>query len=366
MVNQFTNPFTNPRGFFSSQPGGFFAPPQGGRTLTGLLGDPRVNIGLAIAQGQPIGRALLGGALQAQQIREALTPEEKKRDIRIINNQAVDFTNFEDPQVLGDYGTSEPNFKNATIKTEAGELIQGRENKDTGELEILTNNGYIPAPPSAIKTPVSVAATGVEDLGFKAPGVKEFSEEMNNFVKTDTSFNALIGALDDPNTMTASIPRGTVNLINNVRANVEQGLTFFADDAKKKRITQAEFMKKNQDTLKTAGGASAAYQSLLVTAAYSLASSFNPDGRISDRDFKAAFETLTGGGSDKDVIKQAIMTQKNLNRTNAFNFINNANTFGVAVPEGVNYNTFLPTNAPNKDIIYPDMILDINGNLVPL
>ena len=197
MANGFTNPFTNPRGFFSSQPGGFFAPPKR-EGFGGLLSDPRLSIGMAIAQGQPIGRALLGGAIQAQQIREALTPEEKKRDIRIINNQAVDFTNFEDPQVLGDYGTSEPNFKNATIKTEAGELIQGRENEDTGQLEILTNNGYIPAPPSAIKTPVSVAATGVEDLGFKAPGVKEFSEEMNNFVKTDTSFNALIGALDDP------------------------------------------------------------------------------------------------------------------------------------------------------------------------
>lgn len=78
---QFKNPLTNPQGFFSSQPGGFFAAPEGGRTLTGLLGDPRVNIGLAIAQGQPIGQAILGGALQAQQVRQALTPEEKERQI---------------------------------------------------------------------------------------------------------------------------------------------------------------------------------------------------------------------------------------------------------------------------------------------
>tara|TARA_R110001599_G_scaffold28648_4_gene98863 strand:+ start:14769 stop:15851 length:1083 start_codon:yes stop_codon:yes gene_type:complete len=86
MANQFTNPFTNPSGFFSTQPGGFFAEPQGGNTLTGLLGDPRVNIGLAIAQGQPIGQAIMGGALQAQQIRQALTPEEEKpseRELRI-------------------------------------------------------------------------------------------------------------------------------------------------------------------------------------------------------------------------------------------------------------------------------------------
>ena len=81
MASQFTNPFTNPGGFFSTQPGGFFAAPQGGNTLTGLISDPRVNIGLAIAQGQPIGRAILGGALQAQQVRKALTPEDKERKI---------------------------------------------------------------------------------------------------------------------------------------------------------------------------------------------------------------------------------------------------------------------------------------------
>jgi len=78
MASQFTNPFTNPGGFFSTQPGGFFAAPQGGNTLTGLISDPRVNIGLAIAQGQPIGRAILGGALQAQQVKKALQPGEYK------------------------------------------------------------------------------------------------------------------------------------------------------------------------------------------------------------------------------------------------------------------------------------------------
>jgi len=75
MASQFTNPFTNPGGFFSTQPGGFFAAPQGGNTLTGLISDPRVNIGLAIAGGQPIGKAILGGALQAAEVKKALTPE---------------------------------------------------------------------------------------------------------------------------------------------------------------------------------------------------------------------------------------------------------------------------------------------------
>ena len=81
MANGFTNPFTNPRGFFSSQPGGFFAAPQGGNTLTGLLGDPRVNIGLAIAQGQPIGKAILGGALQAQTLQETFAKQNLQKKI---------------------------------------------------------------------------------------------------------------------------------------------------------------------------------------------------------------------------------------------------------------------------------------------
>ena len=73
----------------------------------------------------------------------------------------------------------------------------------------------------------------------------------------------------------------------------------------------------------------------------------------------------------KRKIEKVFVTEdalKNLNRENADNFINNANTFGVAIPEGVNYNTFFPelsNNTAIPDIIYPDMILDINGDLVP-
>jgi len=104
MANQFTNPFTNPKGFFSSQPGGFLAPPKR-EGFEGFLSDPRLSIGMAIAQGQPIGQALLGGAIQSKQIEESFFPGEE-RDIKIINNQAVDFTNPDAPVVLGDYGTS--------------------------------------------------------------------------------------------------------------------------------------------------------------------------------------------------------------------------------------------------------------------
>ena len=78
---QFKNPLTNPKGFLSSKPGGFFAPPQR-EGLEGLLSDPRVNIGLAIASGQPIGQAILGGALQAQQIDESFEERKFKQEER--------------------------------------------------------------------------------------------------------------------------------------------------------------------------------------------------------------------------------------------------------------------------------------------
>ena len=59
----------------ASQPGGALAPVT---SLNGFLGDPRVNIGLAIAQGQPLGKAIMGGALQAKQIQSSFAPAERK------------------------------------------------------------------------------------------------------------------------------------------------------------------------------------------------------------------------------------------------------------------------------------------------
>ena len=73
---QFKNPLTNPQGFLSSQPGGFFAPPKN-KGFEGILSDPRLSIGMAIAQGQPIGQALLGGAIQAKEIEAAMFPDKE-------------------------------------------------------------------------------------------------------------------------------------------------------------------------------------------------------------------------------------------------------------------------------------------------
>ena len=70
------NLFQDPQGFLSSQPGGFFAPPKN-KGFEGILSDPRLSIGMAIAQGQPIGQALLGGAIQAKEIEAAMFPDKE-------------------------------------------------------------------------------------------------------------------------------------------------------------------------------------------------------------------------------------------------------------------------------------------------
>lgn len=90
------------KGLFTDQPGGLFAPPTR-PGFTGFLSDPRVVGGLTLAGG---GTAIdaLSAASQAQDL---FAP--KDRDIRVINNQAVDLTDPENPKVLGDYGTSDMN-----------------------------------------------------------------------------------------------------------------------------------------------------------------------------------------------------------------------------------------------------------------
>ncbi len=76
MSNQFTNPFTNPRKFFSSQPGGFLAPPkQSG--FQGLITDPRVTFGISLAGGaSPIEALTIAG-----QMKDTFSDEEKDRQI---------------------------------------------------------------------------------------------------------------------------------------------------------------------------------------------------------------------------------------------------------------------------------------------
>ena len=148
---QFKNPLTNPQGFLSSQPGGFFAPPKN-KGFEGFLSDPRLSIGMAIAQGQPIGQALLGGAIQAKEIEAAMFPEAddvkpfsvfdetlqknvlitsgmyaanpdnytpaqsitETDNIKIVNDQIIDYTDPEKPKIIFD-ARDDPSIKTQIV-----------------------------------------------------------------------------------------------------------------------------------------------------------------------------------------------------------------------------------------------------------
>ena len=89
------------------EPGGLLAPVTSYREA---VTDPRLFIADALINRTPITTALTNYAA----INQSLAPEETERDIRIINNQAVDLTDPQNPQVLGDYGTSLTGSANQT------------------------------------------------------------------------------------------------------------------------------------------------------------------------------------------------------------------------------------------------------------
>ena len=110
----FNNPLKNPKGFLSSDPGGFFGPPQK-EGFAGFLSDPRLSIGMAIAQGKPIGEALLGGAIQSKQIEDAMFPEAEERKIIVDGNGRQRYVDtgefvFPDLEVKEEYTNDYQNY----------------------------------------------------------------------------------------------------------------------------------------------------------------------------------------------------------------------------------------------------------------
>ena len=79
-INQTKPGLLNPLAAYNQarQPGGFLAPTE---NFQGFLTDPRASIGIQIAQGVPLGQAIFSGATQAQQLKELFNKEEDERRI---------------------------------------------------------------------------------------------------------------------------------------------------------------------------------------------------------------------------------------------------------------------------------------------
>lgn len=109
-----------------------------------------------------------------------------------------------------------------------------------------------------------------------------------------TDIDSLVDLLKDPATLTADIPKAAVTTVDNIRQTVTQSLKFFADEDKTKQISSSEFIKNNQDLIEEVAGKSDQLKSLYTTIAYSLAKANNPDGRITDADFRSALDQIKG------------------------------------------------------------------------
>ena len=299
---QFKNPLTNPRGFFSSQQGGFFAPPEGGRTLTGLLGDPRVNIGLAIASGQPIGKAILGGALQAQQVRAALTPEDKERKIvkgADGRQRYVDTGELVFPDV-------EPTLTSSTIEPyelvdKNGKFVKNITEDDWfSNQEALLENGYkLQRIPAGEKAAPSFNSTGSEQFtGFETRYKvgAQLVNGLNNYA--DTIFKA-----DDVATLELG---GSVSkFVDSVIQNISAGSGFL--EAEKLTDEYKSLLNDNIPTLSNEGTdfsdkiaeVSSQYniqKSQVIDLAYQFAGIRGQSGRgLSDKDFDNALRIISGG-----------------------------------------------------------------------
>ena len=302
MASQFTNPFTNPGGFFSTQPGGFFAAPQGGNTLTGLISDPRVNIGLAIAQGQPIGRAILGGALQAQQVRKALTPEDKERKIvkgADGRQRYVDTGELVFPDV-------EPTPTSSTIEPyelvdKNGKFVKNITEDDWfNNQEALLDNGYkLQRIPAGEKAAPSFNSTGSEQFtGFETRYKvgAQLVNGLNNYA--DTIFKA-----DDVATLELG---GSVSkFVDSVIQNISAGSGFL--EAEKLTDEYKSLLNDNIPTLSNEGTdfsdkiaeVSSQYniqKSQVIDLAYQFAGIRGQSGRgLSDKDFDNALRIISGG-----------------------------------------------------------------------
>ena len=302
MASQFTNPFTNPGGFFSTQPGGFFAAPQGGRTLTGLISDPRMNIGLAIAQGQPIGRAILGGALQAQQVRKALTPEDKERKIvkgADGRQRYVDTGELVFPDV-------EPTLTSSTIEPyelvdKNGKFVKNITEDDWfNNQETLLDNGYkLQRIPAGEKAAPSFNSTGSEQFtGFETRYKvgAQLVNGLNNYA--DTIFKA-----DDVATLELG---GSVSkFVDSVIQNISAGSGFL--EAEKLTDEYKSLLNDNIPTLSNEGTdfsdkiaeVSSQYniqKSQVIDLAYQFAGIRGQSGRgLSDKDFDNALRIISGG-----------------------------------------------------------------------
>jgi hypothetical protein len=173
---------------------------------------------------------------------------------------------------------------------------------------------------------VQVAGTPSEIGGQKIE--TEMVTQLRDTGTLVKDIDLLTDILKDPKTLTTDIPAATVTAIDNIRNTIDEtlNLTFLSSDGK--NISESEFLRKNKDLLEEISGQSDKKRSLYTTIAYSIAKANNPDGRITDADFRAALDQIKGiSNSPQNMISLLEMYRKRAeeraqSNLNFFNKIN--------------------------------------------
>ena len=199
--------------------------------------------------------------------------------------------------------------------------------QDTQEKLSLTATEYNALPPE--KRRKLIKFTGeLSGAEIDKTAAREFETDLYNLSNTDANLTKLYDLLGDDAVFTATLPKGVNNTLTSLRANIEQGFEWFSDDDETIASTGVDVLDNNRDKITEIAAKSGMADSLIIVAAYSQANLLNPDGRISDKDFKYALDALAGKTADKNVMRSIIAQNIEMNRNKAKNRIKSANTFG--------------------------------------
>ena len=180
-----------------------------------------------------------------------------------------------------------------------------------GSTQTLTTQEFASLP---VETRSQLKKVQISGTPSEIGGQKIETEIITQLRDTGTlvqDIDLLTDILKDPKTLTADIPAATVTAIDNIRNTIDQtlNLTFLSSDGK--QISESEFLRKNKDLLEEIAGQSDKKRSLYTTIAYSIAKANNPDGRITDADFRAALDQIKGiSNSPQNMISLLEMYRK--------------------------------------------------------
>lgn len=197
-------------------------------------------------------------------------------------DQAVGLSPYQEPE---QQDTSPTN-----VLMPGGDRVRGR--KVGGELQIMGDGGgWQPAPRGAQMVGTSITGTAAE---VQPPSVRKDLNEMEantrDFIATTSDALRMLEETPDINTFTA---RGA-SIIN----DIQQEAGAFARARGIKFDSSNLDPSKHKETFDQLGVESPRLRSMVISLAFQRALSNNPDGRISDPDFRYALKEIGGNASD--------------------------------------------------------------------